>query len=308
MRSIIHPGFGHSATTSLQRQLFSRRPDLFYCGNPYGVLGGIFSWIKFQDSHEFVADAVRRLCETHIFSKLQPRQRIVVSDESFIEQTEVYFTPIMMPLSMIAERLHALFPDALVLFTIRNQYDCVVSMYLNLKRNFAKLNQRPIEDFDRWFAGQTSQVHNLYLRNLNYAKAIAVYASRFGRESVFVLPLELIKHEGSAAYLQRLGRYLAMPMADEDEGAFTTIVNQRLTTLEDDVASLSSNSQFWGFFTKLEERVGSEALKRHLRNAPPVEIKLSKDQVAYITKSAREGNAWIENEFGLPLRDYGYPA
>ena len=52
MSAIIHVGFAHSGTTSLQQNLFLRRSEFLYCGLPYGEIGGIFSELgdrKFQD-------------------------------------------------------------------------------------------------------------------------------------------------------------------------------------------------------------------------------------------------------------------
>jgi hypothetical protein len=139
----------------------------------------------------------------------------------------------MLPVRTIAERLRSLFPDAEILFTTRNQLDYVVSSYLNLKRNYALLAQRPIEPFDRWFEGNHTQVANLFLRNLDYSQAIRTYIDVFGRDSVFVIPLELLLHDGVREYLDRLGSFLKIDIRDDDIANYSAVWNRRMTTLED---------------------------------------------------------------------------
>ncbi len=307
MRPIIHPGFGHSGTTSLQRKFFSRRPDLFYCGDPYGRLGGIFSWIKYQDEQTYDRDLTRRHCEKLIFSKLQPGQRIVVSDESMVDQTEVYYTPALMPVTTIAQRLKEFFPDATILFTIRNQYDYVTSTYLNLKRNYARLANRPIEDFTQWFEGQFTQVRNLFLRNLDYSRAISAYISQFGRDSVRVVPLEAIARSDTAAYLSLLGRELDLEIRQDDIEAFASVQNRRVSVLEDRILTHWPDPAFRDLYANLEAQIGKPTLDEVLAKAPRTVIELTRQQRRVVSDAARRGNVWLEKEFGLRLKALGYP-
>jgi hypothetical protein len=307
MRPVIHPGFGHSGTTSLQRRLFSRRSDVLYCGDPYGNLGGVFSWIKYQDDSNYDRFAVRALCDEHIFSKLGQDRRIIVSDETLIEQPEVYYTPAAMPGATIADRLAEIFPHSIVLFTIRNQFDYVTSTYLNLKKNYARINHRPIEDFSAWFDGQFTQVRNLFLRNLNYSHSILTYAARFGRDAIRVLPLEMIAREGADAYLTRLGEALDLAISDEDRRAFQTIANRRPNAIENDILTLWPDASFRNLYETMESKVGKERLAELLSDAPRTVIELTGEQKRRISERASEGNRWIEQEFGLPLGAYGYP-
>ena len=263
---IIHVGFCHSGTTSLQENLFSRRSDLFYAGVPYRELGGIFSYIKYQDTEQYDFAETTRLKNGLILDKMQAHQRLIISDETLIEQPEIYYTPAMMPMRTIAERLYALFGRGIVLFTLRNQLRYVISNYLTLKKNYATLANRTIEPFDAWFAGNHDQVRNLFLRNLDPSNAIKIYQSVFGTEAVHVLPLELLLTEGTKAYLDRLGEITGLEIS------------------------------------------GAEAKQYTPRNASPShDIMLNAEQRAIIRRRSMWGNAFVMRQFGLPLRDYGYP-
>ena len=45
---VIHVGFANTGTTSLQRNFFAARDDIFLVGEPYGERGGIFTAIKMR--------------------------------------------------------------------------------------------------------------------------------------------------------------------------------------------------------------------------------------------------------------------
>src|SRR3984885_15801846 len=90
---ILHAGLGHSGTKSLQRNIFSRRSDLFYAGIPFGELGGIFSSIKYQEPEQYDHVATAGLCKKLIFNKMQPHQRLLVSDVSLVYNPVNFFTP-----------------------------------------------------------------------------------------------------------------------------------------------------------------------------------------------------------------------
>ena len=204
--AIIHVGFAHTGTTSLQQNIFSKRSDIFYAGIPYSDLGGIFSNIKYHDHEHYDAPNTSRLCNELIFNKMRSVQRLVLSDETFVDQPAIYYTPAMMPIRVIAERLRAQFGRSTVLFTLRSQYSSVISNYLVLKNNYERLANRKIEPFDAWFAGNLTQVRNLFLRNLDPSHAIDVYRNVFGADAVQVLPLEFISQQGVKAYLDHLSR------------------------------------------------------------------------------------------------------
>jgi hypothetical protein len=217
---IIHVGFAHSGTKSLQQNIFSVRPDLFYVGIPYEELGGIFSGIKYLEPEAYSYAATSRHCRELIFSKMRPDQRLVISDETLVEQPAIYYTPPPMPISMIAQRLRALFGSAIVLFTLRNQLHYVISDYLILKANYATLANQIIEPFDAWFAGNQSQTRNLFLRNLDPSRAIKVYQRVFGAEAVRVLPLELLQRHGTATYLDHLGEMTGLEFSAAEAEAY----------------------------------------------------------------------------------------
>src|SRR5438034_9471462 len=133
--SVIHVGFSNTGTTSLQRNFFSRREDIFYLGEPYNEYGGIFSMLRYAEDFKYDEQQVIRLCTEQIFSRCTDEKTVVVADETFCDSPQLYFAPSTVPRDLIAQRLFRIFGRARIIFTIRRQEDYVSSMYLNLKRN-----------------------------------------------------------------------------------------------------------------------------------------------------------------------------
>lgn len=210
---IIHVGFAHTGTTSLQQNIFQKLPNAFYAGIPYTVLGGIFSYIKYLDVDDYRFDLIQQLCVDHIFRQMAPGQRLILSDETFVDQPAIHFTPAMMPVRTVAERLKDHFGEATILFTIRSQYSAVVSNYQVYRKNSLALSGVTVEPFDAWFAGNTSQVRNLYLRNLDISHAVGIYRDVFGAEAVKVLPLEILTVQGFDAYRAHLSEATGLDLS-----------------------------------------------------------------------------------------------
>jgi hypothetical protein len=305
-RTLIHVGFCHSGTTSLQENFFASRRDIFYCTS-VAEYGGIFSYIKYEEDCALVERRLDELCGQYIWANIKPNQNLVLSDETLVEQPEVYYTPQKMPISLVAQRLKHAFPDALILFTIRNQFEYVVSCYLNLKRNYARFANRSIEGFDAWFAGNFTQMANLYMRHLDYSRAIAIFASVFGADAITVLPLESLELLGTQAYLGRVGKLIGVEITKEDVENFRPIQNRRISALENAILTYWNNPAYRVLYASLAAAIGRDRLRELLDRAEPAKIALNNDQIAVIHRRCASGHLSLEREFGLDLSALGYP-
>ncbi|MFO0796780.1 MAG: hypothetical protein U0804_04830 [Gemmataceae bacterium] len=304
-RVILHVGFAHSATTSLQYEFFGARDDVFYTGLPYAEAGGFFSHLKFTDDHLLDPAEMLRLCRDTVYAHPARRGRpVVVSDEMLTEPPEVYYHPHLLPGAQVAARLKRFFPAARVVFTFRRQPEYVESMYFNLKRNHAYLAGMPVPPFHEWWDGVTrTQVRGPYLLNLDYAPLVRVYADLFGPENVLVLPLEELKARGTAAYLGRLCDFLGLPLRPADVARFRRPRNERMTVVEARVADLiAARHEAAG----VRRAVGNEHLAGLAGDAARVSVRLGDDVLAEIARAVADGNRWLADAFGLPLAEWGY--
>ena len=84
MKIVIHPGFGKSATTSLQGHFFGEHPRLLAVGRPFDELG-----LNLEFCHDLVnVDLdVEHVCEKHarIFDKKHDGKILILSEEKIVD-------------------------------------------------------------------------------------------------------------------------------------------------------------------------------------------------------------------------------
>lgn len=296
----IHPGFSNTGTSSLQLNLFSKRPDIFFVGEPYQERGGIFTAIRSLEDMTFSGSRIQQLCKKQIFDHAKERP-VVISDETLTEAPQLFFRQFVMPRDVIAMRLKMLFPEAKIIFTIREQRARIASMYLNLKRNYAKFSNMAMPPFDEWFDAMISQVRSEYLHNLDYTSTIDLYCSLFGERNVHVLPIELpVK-----AYYSRLCAFMGLPFDDSVLPILAERQNRRLTVIEDALLDLRG-SKIEVILEHLKKTLGTKAIEAALKDALPAYPELSKMRQDKILTIVSDGNKTISEQFGLELAKLGY--
>jgi hypothetical protein len=302
----IHVGFANTGTTSLQRNFFGKRNDIFFAGEPYGERGGIFTAIKCVEDLNFNAEHLIGLCTELIAAKSHGRT-IVISDEALCEAPQLYISPFVMPRDAIALRLKEFFPSAKVVFTIRDQRHYVVSMYLNLKRNSAKFHRMPIPSFSHWLAGHLAQTRSHFLQNLNFLETIRLYEAVFGHDNICILPLELLQFEGPVRYLGKLSTFMGLQLSERDMTDYATIHNRRMSIRQELVAELLAEDRFARLFAELNESIGAEQLDAVLDNGPRAVVEVSPEEEKQICHRVAVGNWLLARDFGLDLERWGYP-
>lgn len=304
-RVLLHVGYGHAATTSLQLGFFPHRPDLCYLGTPYREAGGLFSYIKYLEDAATDPAEMYRLCRDHVYAHPDRAGRpLVVSDETFLETPEVYYAPRLLPPDVVAARLRRYFPTARVLFTVRSQFDYVRSMYFNLKRNYGFLAGMPVPPFAEWWDGMHTQVRCLRLLNLDYSRAVRVYAEAFGRENVMVLPLEELIARGPEAYLGRLCGFLDIPLGRADADQFRRPHNTRMSVVEARAADLIAARHAGPV---VRDALDNPTLAELAAAAPKLDLEFGEGVREQIRNQVAAGNRWLAGAFDLPLAEYGYP-
>jgi len=301
----VHVGFTNTGTTSLQRNFFSTRDDIFFAGEPYGERGGIFTAIKSIEDFKFDTALVEDQCAELIYRRSGGRP-IVISDENLCDTPQLYFGPYVVPRDTIARRLHHFFPSAKIIFTIRDQRQYAVSAYFNLKKNTAFCDAMPVPSFSTWLSAMLSRKRSHFLQNLNLLEIIDYYATLFGHENVCVLPLEMLVIDGAEIYLRTLCDFLGIPFSDPDAANYTEIHNRRMSRRRKFAAELLQDARFSCLFAELTDLLGSERLDAFLDEGPRASVELQPEDEEKIRCRVGAGNWLLAHEFGLELARYGY--
>ncbi|MGM0553430.1 MAG: hypothetical protein ACQETK_06470 [Pseudomonadota bacterium] len=115
--------------------------------------------------------------------------------------------------------LRELFPEATIIFFIRNQADWLQSAY---RQQLVKDPGRPIEVFLNWYEGDfrprvgrwAHGVRNVEALGLRFLEIYRAYAQAYGSENVYLFQQEDLKQR-SGAVKQRLAEALAIPTLPE---------------------------------------------------------------------------------------------
>ena len=301
----IHVGFCNTGTTSLQLSFFAKRNDVFFVGEPYGDRGGIFTRIRSVEDFKLDRKGTLALCERQIFQPSGTRP-IVISDEALCDTPQIYFAPFTLPRDCIAQRLSEFFPNAKIIFTIREQTRYIASMYLRLKHNAAFMDRCAIPTFGRWFAGMLSQVRCHYLQNINFMECIELYHGIFGRENICVLPLEVLVADGAREFLGRLCDFMQLELRDEHIANFMEPLNTRMSQRKELVSELIVDDRFYSVLRDASETFGARNFAAFMDGGPKASLSLDTAQVQEVRLRVAAGNSALAREYGLDLGRYGY--
>ena len=308
---LLHVGYGKTATTTLQRGLFARHPDIRYLGKRAYQSHGpyedrqtklLIDQLLRYDEIYYEPDALR----DHLLrdGTIRTHPRTVLSEERFTGFLSV-------GRGIVARRLHEAFPDARILFTIRNQRDAVKAWYAQVGRMLV-MAPKPYElkhvTFENWLEHSKRVYPAGVFGALDYWTAIDGYCSLFGEDRVHVLLFEDFVQERST-FVDALGKILDLDPETCDpylEGVHDKPRHkERLLRYQVVREKLLPG-------VPLEKLVPGgkqvrDRLMRALSEGPGVAPELSERWDAEIEARCASGNARLAERFELPLVRYGYP-
>lgn len=302
----IHPGYPKTASTTLQKRLFSKHPDLCYLGKPLtGELLDIEIAILNLDAEQFsqaLPDLQSRFLSVMARSAASDRN-VLLSHEGFLRPTRYEGHDIL----QTAKRIWQVFCEPIkgdfdchVLLTIRKQTDIIPSYF------FDSISRSPAR-FRTFIEASLQGPGEGYLASLYYDAVVRRYADLFGRERVKVLPFEqfITRRE---AFMHELAGYLEI---DYDCGI--ELVGGGAYNIKLRAASgyrITANEALLDLVNRVCPDI--EQLPRLLRvplKRIPLKhrvFSLSAAEQAEIQHLYAGSNKQLSDEFGLELDEYGY--
>lgn len=287
---VVHPGFVKSATSTLQRRVFARHPDIAFLGIPAPT-----PELEWAIRHICHADGVHlereRLSEVlrKAVGEAAPGRIPLVSYENFAlyESTDK---------ELIAERVARLFPEARVMFTIRRQQDVVRSWYLTKLRH--RLKRKAWIPFDEWYELAEEEPWHSILDDLAYGRTIGCYLRLFGRDRIGVFLYEELVRDPDL-FAGDISAFLGV-----DAGRFRDL----LEGARENVSMSQRYLSFWKRAAPLLPRkwVRKGAMRLSMRGGPTARIDLSPQTEADLRERVADDNAALAARFGLDLAGHGY--
>jgi len=314
---IIHIGFPKTGTTSLQRNFFSKHPEIIYRGQTYQshelrrlVEVDLLSKSEF----EYDKDLVKKIFREEI-AKVEEQETgnvFIFSHEAFTYHSDSYATD----MAEIARRLHDISPEAKIIITIRRQDEMLKSLYKQAVKGGCYIN------FSSYLDYYKSVYHMSFLPLLKYIPIIKHYERLFGKRKVFVQCFEEMK-ENSLDYTARLSHFcgiqnLRMTLPYENVGfGKLGILLQRIANriLPYDLGRpqlhpsfrVSGEDQkiFFRVLYKTFTQILIQRFDAYVKFRGEMQIPRKWDP--QISQLYMDSNLELSAEYGLPLKKYGYP-
>jgi hypothetical protein len=211
----IHVGYPKNASTTLQMDIFPNIPGVIYFGRRYDLatafsskeLESAIHSISYEDSIGYDADNVRaRITRALNKTVSMNNRKVLISWEAFMHNVA--------DRGLIATRLKDLFPNAKILFVIRNQLDSIESMYhflvVQAGGNINPSYGRPsVRSLTAWISDQDNFSYRSYLETLKYDEIYSLYVKLFSVKNVKVLLFEDMK-DSPQMFLNEIANFFGL--------------------------------------------------------------------------------------------------
>lgn len=225
-RFALHIGLPKCGSTFLQNVFFASHPDIDFLGPFAGRPEFDALWQYFRRTHEGEWDEARMqdlATQAGLYGDAGGRLRVV--------SRENIGAPDKIPMPVIAERCRDMFPGALILLIVREPVALVESMYLQLAKSFGPAE--PYISFEDWWKREFKMGSaSLYLGRLRYQYVAELFADRFGKDALCILPFETFAENKSEFFAAVCGFLDVSPLSSDVISGRNGIVNPRVTDVD----------------------------------------------------------------------------
>ncbi len=269
---IIHVGYPKSASTTLQKHLFCKHPDINYLGAyPTANIGvdtaeaaasdceylrnadlrRFYHDLINMDSLEFTQGDTADLFKRSIRPLLSPQKLNVFSHEAL---TNTYSAD----RGVKARRLKRFFPNAKIIVIIRNQADFLRSQYIDHPFDPVCRGSGKPFPLGKWLRKVFKNTEKIKLaHSLHYAYTIQFYAGLFSPDHIGVFSVETLK-DTPQRFCDRLSSFMGV----ESRTTYRLLLNRRENT---------AVSPFYNCIRSWERRLGFPFL-RYLTKVVPEDM------------------------------------
>lgn len=216
MKLVIHIGYPKCASTTIQKHLFARHPEISYLGiypesnvgydnkqlqRPFLALDDV----KVKQLHETVLsddfDENKINYKSRIYNLLESvsteKKLMILSNERF---TSSVFTK--SDITIYARRLSYLFPRAKILMIVRDPFDLLLSQYRDQPFDPRDISNSGFLKFDEWLSIILDYRKDI-LESLKFENIYDIYSELFGKDNILILRLEKLNNQ-----IAELGEFL----------------------------------------------------------------------------------------------------
>lgn len=315
---VLHPGLPKSATTTLQRALFSNHSEVHYLGKRSDTSAekgcaseevyGLLKSVLWQVGH-FDAEESRQRYRELVIERANPRHTVVASWEALGDINPNRFATVL-------SRVEQMVGKPRVIFGIRNPLSRLPSRYLQqVQGNYVRgkrevFGDSPYLDIEQWLDGQlliSGREHfwTHYLSNIRTAVQV------LGAGSVGILVFEQLRADPMDFYTA-VSNFLRIDCEETRQLCEDAHLNTRVTPAE--IAYLKKQNstalrrKLWRLQTQQMRRLGLELATCSDRAAgKKYTVALPDHWAERVRSDTAEGHRWLQNTFAIDLAAHGYP-
>lgn len=304
MSAVFHIGGNKTGSTTIQRRLFSKHPNVRYLGEDCDGYDKLRLWLDSlvaDDDSFFDFEEIKRIFLER-FGSCGEGHTCVFSNEDIMTSS--------MP-SVCASRLKKLDSDAQIVMVIRNQLTVWPSWYANhgaYLKNVPRGYWRKHVSLEDWLDYCFSFPKQTPVEAMNYERFFKIFRDTFSASQIHVLLYEdlLLDPEG---YYKKWSEILKIPYQEISSYMANHIERRRYSarrmSYDRWVSRLSVIPGLENFLSDLLRY--SHPLSRWIDSGPPANNELPEIWRRRIESYYRKTNASLVEMTGLDLARHGYP-
>lgn len=293
MKQVIHIGANKTASTLLQKKLFTQHRSINYNGEEG----------DYQPKASSILHSLINLDDS-FYSEQLARDLLVPKHEGH-KQVNLFSSEDIMNSCVptnCARRLKKLMPEAEVVMVIRNQLTTWPSWYANHGAFLKKVPKRywkSYVSFKEWLDYCFSFPEETPVEAMNYYRFYSLFSEIFGEDKIKVILYENLVSNPELFYSE-WASILNLPIEDIGENLLNsserTRISQRYYLLQ----------RFFGSYPKLVEII-SNSLKPWIHSGERALIPLPEYYISRISNYYSNSNFLLQEKTGLELAAFKYP-
>ena len=317
----IHIGYPKSASTTLQKHLFSKHPDInsfsSYPTKNIGVdsseidysarylsndnLKNFYQRLSNETSSDFDHQAISSL--TADFKKdFSTSQCNLFSSEFF---TSVFFSN--KNLEEKANRLSDVFPDAKIVVIVRNQLDIIKSQYKDHPFDPRNLTSGKPLSLNEFIAHLLDFDHEIkYLDSLRYFEKANIYEQLFSANNICVLCMEDLKHD-LRSFSSKVSDFLHIDSKSTEELLTHRHENRGVGSRYNTYRKMVRNYYPAKVLHFMLANVFKIDVKKILTNSSSKVEDISLQNINRLTEYFGKSNFKLANKYAIDVVKYQYP-
>jgi hypothetical protein len=313
----LHIGMPKTGTTTLQTYLFAKHPELDFLGSyPHGRHQGL----RDADVLEFMNELVWKNFRNPDINRSKALYQHWVEQAALANKTLLLsWESLMLNHHAIqktrAENIRKTVGAVRIIACLRHPISLVQSAYLqtlkrdNIGSRAEKGQKHRLEPIEQWIMDGFAQ-NRAPKTHLEYAETLQIFAEVFGKDCIKVLLFEQLV-ENQEAFIRDLCDFVGI---NSKEGIrLTTGKRENVRWTQEQLNQLKAldHSPLRALrfrFSNKKDRARLLGIDpRNPPDSPKAKIDMSPELIEKIEETTRPGNRILQDQWGLPLEQYGYP-